>query len=269
MAQGTHGESGSSDAQRWPAVAREGWPIVAGFALVGLLLVAIAQWRFGSVGALPVGLVALALTGWCVWFFRDPERTSPDDPSALVSPADGVVCFVGKAPPPPELGIAPEVAAGLTRLSVFMNVFDVHVNRAPLAGVVTMVRHKQGKFVNASLDKASEANERCSIVIRTDDGMEVPVVQIAGLVARRIVCRVGEGQRLERGGRYGLIRFGSRVDVYLSPGTAPAVQVGDRTVAGETVIARPAGGSRAGAGHEGERLFTPAAGAGAAARAGR
>jgi phosphatidylserine decarboxylase len=173
-----------------------------------------------------------------MWFFRDPARRIPQEPGLVISPADGVVCFAGPARPPPELKIDDATAAAMTRISVFMNVFNVHVNRSPADGVVTAVDYRPGKFFNASLDKASEDNERCSLRLRLPDGRDLACVQIAGLVARRIICKIGPGAALRAGQRYGLIRFGSRVDVYLPPGVRPLLAVGDKSVAGETIIAR-------------------------------
>jgi phosphatidylserine decarboxylase len=231
-----------------PAIAPEGLPIVVGFVLGSTVLTGLlswlAGWRLGPhtgqlTGSL-VGLVTGLLTIWCVWFFRDPKRRIPKSragAATLVSPADGVICFVGAALPPEELGLGEDDKRGLTRVSVFMNVFNVHVNRAPAAGVVEKIAYRPGKFFNASFDKASSDNERSSIVLRMEDGRKLVCVQIAGLIARRIVCRVREGARLETGERYGLIRFGSRVDVYLPRGVEPMVAVGQRSVAGETVLA--------------------------------
>ena len=192
----------------------------------------------GHAGAVPVweplGWIGAGLTVWCYYFFRDPERVTPARPGLIVSPADGIVSLIEPAVPPAELGL-PD--APLTRVSVFMSVFNCHVNRAPVAGRVTRVAYRPGKFLNASLDKASADNERNGIVIEMEDGRALPVVQIAGLVARRIVCFTGEGAALARGERFGLIRFGSRLDVYLPEGVVPLVRVGQTMVAGETVIA--------------------------------
>lgn len=218
----------------YPIVAREGWAIVAGFLLVGAALGSASVWWLGPAGW-GVVAAALVLSLWCVWFFRDPVRQVPEDPSLAVSPADGVVCVVDESPPPAELGLDPGVK--LPRVCVFMNVFNVHVNRAPVAGVVRARKYRPGKFFNASLDKASADNERLSLAIQMIDGRHVVCVQIAGLVARRIICRTKEGAELARGERYGLIRFGSRVDVYLPKGSVPRVKVGTKTIAGETILA--------------------------------
>ena len=181
-----------------------------------------------------LGWIGVGLTVWCYYFFRDPERVTPARPGLVVSPADGVISLIEPAIPPVELGL-PDVP--LTRVSVFMSVFNCHVNRAPVAGEVTAVAYRPGKFFNASLDKASADNERNSLAIRMEDGRDLAVVQLAGLVARRIVCFVKPGTHLDRGARFGLIRFGSRLDVYLPEGGTPLVDLGQTMVAGETVIA--------------------------------
>jgi phosphatidylserine decarboxylase len=182
----------------------------------------------------PLGWIGLGLTVWCYYFFRDPVRVTPLREGLVISPADGVVSLIEPAAPPAELGLGP---APLMRVSVFMNVFDCHVNRSPVPGRVAKVAYRPGRFLNASLDKASEHNERMSLAVTLADGRQVAFVQIAGLVARRIVCFVTEGRELAAGERFGLIRFGSRVDVYLPEGTAPLVAVGQRMIAGETVLA--------------------------------
>ncbi|MEO0497813.1 MAG: phosphatidylserine decarboxylase [Pseudomonadota bacterium] len=204
---------------------REGWKFVAVFAVATLVLFAI--WE-------PLGWVGVILTIWCYYFFRDPIRHTPVREGLVISPADGIVSLIEPASCPPELGLGDEK---LTRVSVFMNVFNVHVNRAPVPGVIEKVAYKPGKFLNASLDKASEDNERNSITIRMADGQLITATQIAGLVARRILCEVLEGQSVEAGERFGLIRFGSRVDVYLPQGVEPLVSVGQTMTAGETVLA--------------------------------
>jgi phosphatidylserine decarboxylase len=203
----------------------EGYRFIAAFAAATLLLYLVS----GLLGA-----IGLGLTVWCTYFFRDPPRVTPVRDGLVVSPADGVVAMIAPAAPPAELGLGP---APRTRVSVFMNVFDCHVNRAPAGGRVARVAYHPGKFLNASLDKASEDNERNGLVIELADGRTLGVVQIAGLVARRIACCVGEGASLRTGERFGLIRFGSRLDVYLPDGTAPLCSVGQAAVAGETVIA--------------------------------
>lgn len=181
-----------------------------------------------------LGWIALGLTVWCYYFFRDPQRFTPTTEGLIISPADGVISLIEKAVPPPELGMSDQA---LTRVSVFMNVFNCHVNRAPIAGTIKSIAYRPGKFFNASLDKASVDNERNSVCIQMADGRELAVVQIAGLVARRIVCFVANGDTINTGERFGLIRFGSRLDVYLPEGVHPMVNLGQTMVAGETVLA--------------------------------
>ncbi len=189
-----------------------------------------------------LGWIGVGLTIWCYYFFRDPRRATPTREGLIVSPADGVVSLIEKTVPPPELGM-PDVA--LTRVSVFMSVFNCHVNRVPIGGKVVAIGYRPGKFFNASLDKASTDNERNSLCIEMADGRQIAVVQIAGLVARRIVCFVSEGQAMETGERFGLIRFGSRLDVYLPEGVHPMVTLGQTMIAGETVLADLASGEPA------------------------
>ena len=203
----------------------EGRGFVAIFAAITVVLFLI--WA-------PLGWLGVLLTVWCYYFFRDPERVTPDRPGLVISPADGIVSLIEPAVPPAELGMAD---VPLTRVSVFMNVFNCHVNRAPVAGTVKAIAYRPGKFFNASLDKASVDNERNSLRITMADGRDIAVVQIAGLVARRIVCFVKPEAPLAAGERFGLIRFGSRLDVYLPDGVAPLVAIGQTMVAGETVIA--------------------------------
>ena len=181
-----------------------------------------------------LGWIGVSLTIWCYYFFRDPVRVTPSREGLIVSPADGIVSLIEKAVPPAELGM-PDTA--LTRVSVFMSVFNCHVNRAPIAGQVAAIAYRPGKFFNASLDKASADNERNSLCIEMSDGRQIAVVQIAGLVARRIVCFTKEGNTLRTGERFGLIRFGSRLDVYLPDGVQPMVNLGQTMIAGETVLA--------------------------------
>jgi phosphatidylserine decarboxylase len=202
----------------------EGYLFIAIFAVVTLVLF----WLFA-----PLGWIALILTLWCVYFFRDPVRLTPLDENLVISPADGLVSSVGLFPPPPELGLGAEP---MQRISIFMSVFDCHVNRAPVSGRIAKIVYKPGIFLNADLDKASEDNERNGFVIETAAG-RLGVVQIAGLVARRIVCFVEPGDRLDVGDRIGMIRFGSRVDVYLPATGRPLVAKGGRAVAGETILA--------------------------------
>ena len=203
----------------------EGYPFVGALAVATLAL----WWLFA-----PLGWLALLATLWCAYFFRDPARVTPLRADLVIAPADGRVTFVGAAVPPPDLGLG---GAPLTRVSIFMNVFDCHVNRSPVEGRVMRVAYRPGLFVNADLDKASEDNERNGLVIESSAG-RFGVVQIAGLVARRIVCFTQEGARLGAGDRFGLIRFGSRVDVYLPDGASVVVGLESRCVAGETVIAQ-------------------------------
>jgi len=206
-------------------VHREGYPFIGLFAAVTAVLFLLWQ---------PLGWVGVVLTVWCYYFFRDPDRHTPQREGLLVSPADGVVSLIEPAAPPPELGLG---EAPLTRVSVFMNVFNCHVNRVPIAGTITAVAYRPGKFLNASLDKASVDNERNAIAVQMADGRHIAVVQIAGLVARRIVCDVKPGTVLETGERFGMIRFGSRLDIYLPEGVQPLVALGQTMVSGETVIA--------------------------------
>ena len=204
---------------------REGIKFILIFSVISLILFFIY---------IPLGWVGIGLTIWCYYFFRDPKRTIPVRDGLLVSPADGVISLIEKTMPPPELNIEKEE---LTRISVFMNVFNCHVNRSPIAGKVMEINYRPGKFFNASLDKASVDNERNSLVLQIPDGRQIVVVQIAGLVARRIVSFVKPKQTLRIGQRFGLIRFGSRVDIYLPTGVQPLVCIGQIMVSGETVIA--------------------------------
>lgn len=181
----------------------------------------------------PLFWIGAIITGWIAYFFRDPARVSPQDANLVLSPADGTVAAIGNAVPPEELGLGTEP---LPRVSVYMTVFNCHVNRAPVAGPVGRVAYKPGKFVNAELDKASEDNERNCLVIETQHG-PVGVVQIAGLVARRILCWTSEGDELAAGQRFGMIRFGSRLDVFLPASAAITVSEGQTAIAGETTIA--------------------------------
>ncbi|MWD26108.1 phosphatidylserine decarboxylase [Aquicoccus sp. SCR17] len=203
----------------------EGRRFVAIFAAITLVLFLI--WE-------PLGWLGVGATVWCYYFFRDPPRATPQREGLVVSPADGIVSLIEEAVPPAELGME---NVPLTRVSVFMSVFNCHMNRMPVGGTVTAIAYRPGKFFNASLDKASADNERNSLAIEMADGRRIAVVQIAGLVARRILCFAERGQPLAIGERFGLIRFGSRLDVYLPPGTAPLVAIGQTMVAGESVIA--------------------------------
>lgn len=203
---------------------KDGWRFIAVFAVVTIIL-----WWLWS----PLGWLGLIATAWCIYFFRDPWRVSPYRSGLVLSPADGRIIIVDEAPPPPELELG---AAPMQRIAIFMSVFDVHVNRAPMAGRVTRLAYTEGKFVNASLDKASLDNERMAIRLATPQG-DIGMTQIAGLVARRIVTALREGQEVIPGQRIGLIRFGSRAEVYLPRGWAVLVIVGQRAIGGETVLA--------------------------------
>ena len=210
-----------------------GWPFI--FAFLVLTVVAGLIW-------MPNYVIGGVLTVWCVYFFRDPARVTPVRPGLVVSAADGVIAALAEAPPPPELEMG---AKPVWRISTFLNVFDVHVNRAPVDGTVSKMAYTPGKFVNAALDKASEDNERMALRFDREQGPSVAVVLIAGLVARRIRCFTSEGADLARGQRFGLIRFGSRADVYLPVGVEPLVCIGQRVVGGETVLADEASGEGA------------------------
>lgn len=205
---------------------RAGWPFIALFAFVTAVLWWITPW---------LGLIGVVATAWCVYFFRDPPRVTPRRPGLVIAPADGVVCAVHDAMPPAEVVDHHDARECI---GIFMNVFDVHVNRVPADGTIEAINYRPGKFVNASLDKASIDNERTALRMSTKAGHELVFVQIAGLVARRILCHVTAGQAVTAGDRFGMIRFGSRVDVYLDPAYEPLVLVGQRMIAGETVIAR-------------------------------
>jgi len=184
--------------------------------------------------ARPLGTLGLLGAAATAWFFREPKRVPPARDDVAVAPADGVVSLIEEAVPPPELGMADRP---LPRVSIFLSVFDVHVQRVPATGHVQRVAYRPGKFLSADLDKASEENERNSVLLHTSTGHELAVVQIAGLIARRIVCQVSEGQAVRVGQTYGLIRFGSRVDLYLPAGSTVTVRVGQRTIGGETTLA--------------------------------
>ena len=205
-------------------VHRDGWKFVAAFFVASVL--------FGAVWE-PLMWIGFLLTAWCAYFFRDPERVTAQDDDLVISPADGRVSSIAMVTPPAELELGDEP---MLRISVFMNVFNCHVNRAPMRGRVARIAYRAGKFVNAELDKASQENERNGLVIETVHG-GIGVVQIAGLVARRIVCWTQMNDNLEAGERFGLIRFGSRLDVFLPAGAEPRVSLGQTAVAGETVLA--------------------------------
>jgi phosphatidylserine decarboxylase len=212
---------------RFPSVHPEGrkFTLVAGFlALIGFQGPDIIGWLF------------VGLTIWVAAFFRDPVRTTPSDPKLIVAPADGLVTMIKQVPAPLEMAGEGGLSGDFTRVSIFMSVFDVHINRSPVAGTIRRIGYVPGKFLNADLDKASEDNERQHFLVERDDGTVIGFTQIAGLVARRIMSFVKEGDRVAAGERIGLIRFGSRVDVYLPVGTGSQVLLGQRTIAGETVI---------------------------------
>jgi phosphatidylserine decarboxylase len=204
---------------------RAGWPFIAAFAGVAVFL--------GFLSA-PLAWIGILATAWCVFFFRDPPRVTPLGEGLVVSPADGRVQKITEVVPPEELELG---QAALPRISIFLNIFDVHINRVPVDGRVVAQAYRPGTFVNAALDKASDENERQLVSLETAAGQRLGLVQIAGLLARRIVCQLEDGQNVRAGERYGLIRFGSRVDVYLPAGVAPMVVVGQRAIGGETVLA--------------------------------
>jgi phosphatidylserine decarboxylase len=204
---------------------REGYPFIGGFALASLALFFL--WA-------PLGWLATLATLWCVYFFRDPPRVTPAREGIVVAPADGRISRVANAVPPPELDLGERA---LPRVSIFMSVFDCHVNRSPVAGRIERIVYHAGAFISADLDKASEDNERNAFVISMSAGQRIAVIQIAGLVARRIVTFAREGETIGAGQRIGMIRFGSRVDVYLPEGTQPLVAEGQTAIAGETVVA--------------------------------
>jgi phosphatidylserine decarboxylase len=208
-----------------PPMHPAGRPFVLAGALITLLLRRIAS---------PLGVLGALLTGWCAFFFREPKRVPPSRPGVLVAPADGLIASVEKAAPPAELGLGD---VPVQRVSVFLSIFDVHVQRIPADGEVRSVVYRPGKFLSADLDKASEENERNAVLLRLAGGQDVAVVQIAGLVARRIVCSLAEGDRVRTGETYGLIRFGSRVDTYFPADARVLVEPGQRAVGGETVYA--------------------------------
>ena len=205
---------------------RAGRPFIALFVVCTI----VAGWVWA-----PLGFIGIVLTVWCIFFFRDPDRVIPQGDGLVVSPADGIIQMVVDADPPEELGME---RGACTRIAVFMNVFDVHVNRAPVDGCIKRLAYRPGKFLNASFDKASEDNERQALLFETPASVEIACVQIAGLVARRILCAVSTEQKLQAGERFGMIRFGSRVDVYVPKSTTIFAIEGQRVIAGETVLAR-------------------------------
>jgi len=208
----------------FPPIHPDGWRFIAAFAVA----TAILFWLVW-----PLGWIGLALTVWCAAFFRDPWRVSPQRAGLVLAPADGTVVTIDEAPPPAELEMGP---APMKRIGIFLSLLDVHINRCPAAGKVTKLAYRKGKFLNASFDKASAENERMAIRLRTADN-DIAVVQIAGLVARRIVCNLIEGEEVAAGQRFGLIRFGSRAELYLPLAAAHFAVMGQRMIGGETVIA--------------------------------
>lgn len=208
-----------------PNIHSEGWRFVGIFAAITALLAII--WE-------PLGWIGLALTVWCYYFFRDPDRVTPEIDNVVVSPADGIVQMIAKVQAPEELNMGNQM---FTRVSIFMSVFNVHVNRVPAQGKITKSVYIPGKFLNATLDKASKDNERQLLALKTKGGKDLCFVQIAGLVARRILCEAEVGQEYKAGERFGMIRFGSRLDVYLPEGVEPQVVLGQTMVAGESIIA--------------------------------
>lgn len=208
-----------------PPLHPEGWRFVAIFTVVTALLFAL--WC-------PLGWVGVVLTIWCAFFFRDPVRITPLGDGLIVSPADGKILPIVKAVPPAELKMGD---APLTRISIFLNVFNVHINRVPIGGTIKALYYHKGKFLNAELDKASEDNERQLCMVETENGQQIGFVQIAGFIARRIVCQLSDGQTVKSGERFGLIRFGSRTDVYLPQGVEPLIVAGQTAIGGETILA--------------------------------
>jgi len=215
---------GNSIRAQIPPIHLEGYPFIGGFALASLILFWI--WT-------PLGWIGTVLTIWCALFFRDPVRITPVRDGMVVAPADGRISMIAQAVPPAELGLGDKA---LPRISIFMSVFNCHINRSPVSGRIERIAYRPGTFINAELDKASEDNERNSLVIASPNG-RIGVTQIAGLVARRIVCFAKEGQSIGAGERFGLIRFGSRLDVYLPEGTRALVSEGQTAIAGETILA--------------------------------
>ena len=215
----------TKSATKRPFIHPEGWKFAAIFFAISMA--ALMLW-------MPLAAIGFLLTLFTLWFFRDPERNTPQDSNLIISSADGKVCLIDEAYPPEELSMDSQK---MKRICVFMNVFNVHVNRSPIKGVAKDIVYKKGQFLNASLDKASDKNERSSLVINTDNGTKIIVVQIAGLIARRILGFISVNHNLEQGERFGLIRFGSRVDIYMPLNAVTKCVVGDIVVAGESVLA--------------------------------
>tara|TARA_B100001175_G_C19389910_1_gene580910 strand:- start:275 stop:934 length:660 start_codon:yes stop_codon:yes gene_type:complete len=203
----------------------EGWKFAIIFFVISILL---------SFISIAISIIGYLLTLFTLWFFRDPKRNTPLDTNLIISSADGKVCLIDEAYPPEEVSINQEK---MKRICVFMNVFNVHINRSPVSGTVKDIIYKEGQFLNASLDKASEKNERSSLIISSDNGVEIIVVQIAGLIARRILGFISNNHNLYQGERFGLIRFGSRVDIYMPLDSVTKCSIGDKVIAGESVLA--------------------------------
>jgi len=203
----------------------EGWKFAIIFFVISILL---------SFISIAISVIGYLLTLFTLWFFRDPKRNTPLDTNLIISSADGKVCLIDEAYPPEEVSINKEK---MKRICVFMNVFNVHINRSPVSGIVKDIIYKEGQFLNASLDKASEKNERSSLIISSDNGAEIVVVQIAGLIARRILGFISNNHNLYQGERFGLIRFGSRVDIYMPLDAVTKCSIGDKVIAGESVLA--------------------------------
>ena len=215
----------STSTSKRPFIHPEGWRFATIFFVVSILL---------SFISIAISVIGYLLTLFTLWFFRDPERNTPIDPNLIISSADGKVCLIDEAYPPEEVSINQEK---MKRICVFMNVFNVHINRSPVSGTVKDIIYKEGQFLNASLDKASEKNERSSLIISSDNGVEIIVVQIAGLIARRILGFISNNHNLYQGERFGLIRFGSRVDIYMPLDAVTKCSIGDKVIAGESVLA--------------------------------
>jgi len=215
----------SKPTSKRPFIHPEGWRFAIIFSIISIFL---------SFVSIVISIIGYLLTIFTLWFFRDPERNTPIDQNLIISSADGKVCLIDEAYPPEEISINQNK---MKRICVFMNVFNVHINRSPVSGTVKNIVYKEGKFLNASLDKASEKNERSSLIISSDNGPEIIVVQIAGLIARRILGFISNNHNLLQGERFGLIRFGSRVDIYMPLDAVTKCSVGDKVIAGESMLA--------------------------------
>ena len=215
----------SKPTSKRPFIHPEGWRFAIIFFIISI---------FSSFVSIVISIIGYLLTIFTLWFFRDPERNTPIDQNLIISSADGKVCLIDEAYPPEEISINQNK---MKRICVFMNVFNVHINRSPVSGTVKNIVYKEGKFLNASLDKASEKNERSSLIISSDNGPEIIVVQIAGLIARRILGFISNNHNLLQGERFGLIRFGSRVDIYMPLDAVTKCSVGDKVIAGESMLA--------------------------------